>query len=174
MDGYKYNCYNLYDDDLVCYNFVRDELLDVDNIRKYFILDDDYDADIDYKHSIFNNDYAMCVDFYKRFEEMTRLCNFDFNYIMYKKIMPNVLAYTVDIDMQADVIRWLQTNDDISIVSIYALSIADEIIDKYRDFIRDILLDTTAKKIAINKIKRNKIVNDGLLLNLSMRDCGMF
>ena len=173
MDGYKYNCYKLYDDDVVCYIFVRDTLLNVDNIKEYYLLDDD-DDDIAYKHSIFNKDYDMCEDFYWSFEAMTRHCKFDYYYIMYKKIIPAVFTYADEFDMQPDVINWIQNNDDVRIVSLYALSIADGLIDNYRDFIKDVLLDTTAKKIAINKIKRNKIVNDGLLLNLSMRDCGMF
>ena len=175
MDGYKYNCYKLYDDDLVCYNFVRDALLNVDNIKKYYILDGDYDDDIDhYKHSIFNNDYALCEDFYWRFEAMTRHCKFDYYYILYRQIIPKVIAYSDELDMHTDVIHWIQNNDDIMIVSLYALSIADEMIDKYRDFIKDIVNDTTAKRLAINKLKRNKLVNEGILLNLSMRDCGMF
>jgi hypothetical protein len=35
------------------------------------------------------------------------------------------------------------------------------------------ILRTTSQKIAINKIKRNKIYNLGLCLKLNMRDCGM-
>jgi len=36
------------------------------------------------------------------------------------------------------------------------------------------IMRTTTQKIAVNKIKRNKIFNLGLGLKLSMRDCGMY
>ena len=59
-------------------------------------------------------------------------------------------------------------------IMMFALSFADEILDQYADFMNDVLNNITAKKIAISKIKRNRIVNEGLLLKLSMRDCGLF
>jgi hypothetical protein len=36
------------------------------------------------------------------------------------------------------------------------------------------IMRTTTQKIAVNKIKRNKIFNLGLGLKLSMRNCGMY
>ena len=41
----------------------------------------------------------------------------------------------------------------------------DEIMEKYNDCIF---------KLAINKLKRNKLVNDGFLLKVSIMKCGMF
>jgi hypothetical protein len=49
-----------------------------------------------------------------------------------------------------------------------------DIREEYKDFITDIFYNRTAKKIAISKLKRNKIVNEGILLKLSMKNCGMF
>jgi hypothetical protein len=93
---------------------------------------------------------------------------------MYRIIIPAVFSYAAEFDMEKDVIDWIKSNNDIKIVSLYALSIADEIIDSHLDFINDILNSTTARTIAISKLKRLSIVNNGLFLKLSMRDCGLF
>tara|TARA_R110000822_G_scaffold276133_1_gene398254 strand:- start:230 stop:706 length:477 start_codon:yes stop_codon:yes gene_type:complete len=44
----------------------------------------------------------------------------------------------------------------------------------YQKEIDEYNIDLVARKIAINKLKRNKIVNLGVLLNLSMKNSGIF
>jgi len=175
MDAYKYNCYKLCDDDIVSYRIVRDIILDTNNIKehfqKHYTNNDDYDDDAyEYKHMLFNN-YR---DNYTQFEKTIKECDLHYDYIMYRIIIPAVLEYADEFDMVNQVVDWIKDHNDSKIVDLYSLSIAEDIIDEYSDYIKDIVNNTTAKKIAINKLKRNKIVNEGILLNLSMRDCGMF
>jgi len=162
--------YKLYDDDIVAYKFVRDIILDPNNIKEHYRVDDD----TDYKYILFNHGDECCGKFYKDYKRMISNCEFDYNYIMYRIITPAVLEYADEYNMLRDVVDWIKEHNDTNTMCIYALSIAEDIIDDYKDYINDILNDTTARTIAINKIKRNKIVNGGILLNLSMRDCGMF
>jgi len=175
MGDYKYNCYKLYDDDIVSYKIVRDIILDPNNIKehfqKHYTNNDDYDEDAyEYKHMLFNN-YR---DNHPQFEKAIKECDFDYTYIMYRIITPATLEYADEFDMVNQVVDWIKDHNDSKIVDLYSLSIADEIINDYEDYIKDIVNDTTAKKIAINKLKRNKLVNNGFLLKVSIMRCGMF
>lgn len=166
--SYKNNYYKLYDYDEVAYKFVRDTLLDVDNIKRHFTL---YDVDYyngDYE-IIFNRSYKNCNYIRELFETMISECGFEYNYIMYRIITPAAVSYAREMDMEKDAIDWIIANDDTNIVSLYAISSIEEIMDTHQDFIKDILNGTTAKKIAINKLKRNKIVIEGLLLKISIK-----
>ena len=93
---------------------------------------------------------------------------------MYKIILPESLEYAEDSAMTEDVIYWLKKDNDDKILNFYGLSITSEIIDKYADYVNDIYNNTTARRIAISKLKRNKIVNEGILLKISMMRCGLF
>tara|TARA_R110000824_G_scaffold69935_2_gene179955 strand:+ start:1225 stop:1770 length:546 start_codon:yes stop_codon:yes gene_type:complete len=44
----------------------------------------------------------------------------------------------------------------------------------YQDIVDEYTNNTVAKRIAISKLKRNKIVNLGILLKISMRESGVF
>ena len=148
-----YSEFKQMDIDDVAYNYVRDELLNYHNIKKHYANIEDPQ---DYKQYLFN-------------ERESKIA-----YIMYRNITPVVLEYSEEYNIHNEVASWIYAGNDARMLSMFALSIADEIIDTYQDFINDILNDTTARKIAISKIKRNKIVNCGILMKLSMKNCGMF
>ena len=165
------NCYKKYDVDEIAYAFVRDELINYRNIKTYFRKGEDDD---DYKQRLFNSREISTVYLQLKFQKLVSHGNLDYNYIMYRVITPAALEYAADCDILSSVADWIYSGNDAQMIMMYALSFADEILDQYADFMNDVLNNITAKKIAISKIKRNRIVNEGLLLKLSMRDCGMF
>tara|TARA_R110000824_G_scaffold210923_1_gene396813 strand:- start:608 stop:1111 length:504 start_codon:yes stop_codon:yes gene_type:complete len=166
-----YSEFKQMDIDDVAYNYVRDELLNYHNIKQHYANIEDPQ---DYKQYLFNERESKIAYFHIKFQRIVSKCEHDYNYIMYRNITPVVLEYSEEYNIHNEVASWIYAGNDARMLSMFALSIADEIIDTYQDFINDILNDTTARKIAISKIKRNKIVNCGILMKMSMRDCGMF
>ena len=174
-----YYYYRQYDESEVPYKFVRDIILDPDNIKKHFQKefinneDDFTDYAYEYKHTLFNQDKET-RDNHRHFVSMINDCDFDYHYLMFRIITPVSFEYAEEYNITTDMVGWIKDQKDNKIFALYALSIADEIIEEYNDYIRNIVNDTTTEKIAISKLKRNRIVNEGILLKLSMKNCGMF
>ena len=161
--------YNQYGNTDVTYYFVRDIVLDPVNIKEHYVNDDNSE----YGYMLFDqSEYDIWTN-YLEFRALIKKCKFDYCYIMYKIILPLTFEYADGFDMTKDVIGWLKDDDD-KILNFYALSIVNEIINRYEDYINDILNNTTAKRIALMKLRRNKIVNEGIILKISMMRCGLF
>jgi len=166
----NYNQYDQCDNDNVTYTFIKDIVLDPSNIKEHYVIDDN----CEYGYRLFTESEYDNYENYRSFREMIRKLHFDYFYIMYKIILPETLEYADGLDMTIDVVGWLKNDDEDKIFNMYALSIVNEIIDEYEDYINDIVTNTTAKRLAINKLKRNKIVNNGIILKISMMRCGLF
>ena len=146
---------------------VEDMLLNPDNIKQFY----NSDNNLYYEDYIFDYGYN-CNIVYRLFELACMECNFDFDFIMLRIIIPEVLENgKYDIEYYAEHIKDEKYH---KLLCTYALIKARNIIEQYQDYILDICNNTTAKKIAINKLKRNKLVNNGFLLKVSMMRCGMF
>ena len=140
----RYNQYGITD---VTYYFVRDIVLDPSNIKEHYVNDDNYE----YGYSLFNQDEDEIWENYRKFIIMINKCKFDYYFMMYKIILPITFEYVDEFDMTKDLIDWLKKDNEDQIFNIYAISIVDEIINRYEDYINDIYNNTTAKKIALMK-----------------------
>ena len=172
MTDYQYNCYKLCGNTDVTYTFIKDIVLDPVNIKEHLPKIDDNICEYGYR--LFNQDEDEIYENYRKFREMIKKCKFDYFFIMYKIILPLTFEWADDFAMTEDVIDWLKKDDDDKILNFYGFSICYEMCDKYKDYIYDIFNDTTARRIALSKLKRNKIVNEGILLKISMMRCGLF
>ena len=166
----NYNQYDQCDNDNVTDKFIKDIVLTPSNIKEHYEIDDNFM----YGYRLFNQSEYDNYENYRTFREMIRKCNFDYFYIMYKIILPETLEYAEDFDMLKDVVGWLKNDDEDKIFNLYAFSIVYLTINRYEDYINDIYNNTTAKKIALMKLRRNKIVNEGIILKISMMRCGLF
>jgi hypothetical protein len=88
-------------------------------------------------------------------------------------MLPVIFEYAECVGIETDnIVNWLKNCAYHVVFGVYGLYFAEEIMDQYRG---DILhLYYIPRKIAISKLKRNRIVNEGILLKLSMKNCGMF
>ena len=147
---------------------VKEILLDYDNIKKYY----DPDEDDNYPHEFFNNDEEILMENYWKFRE----CVKDYNENVYEllfKMLPDVLEYADDVGMKIRHITiWFLRGSYHPIFGTYALKVAEEIMGEYDEYITNLYY--IPRKLAISKLKRNRIVNEGILLKLSMKNCGMF
>jgi|TARA_R110002072_G_scaffold190366_1_gene347350 hypothetical protein len=156
--------------------FVKAEVLDYTNIKNNYDKEDRYD----YKQCIFNWDDRVCIDFYNKFKEYVCGEGFEIDLILSNVINPSALVYAIEnkyeleYDIANRVNEWISDSDNYYLLNWYCFYITDDIIDKYQDFINDVFNDTTTKRVAIDKLKRNRIVNEGFLLKVSMMRCGMF
>ena len=148
-------------------DLVKEKLLDCYNIKKYY----DRKNRAEYKQSLFGGSHYDNIKFFQQFVKRAKLLGVNEYKILYK-ILPDVIYYCGEEEIFFT--RYIEDGDDFQILVLYALSVADDIINDYKDFMKDIVNNTTAKKIAISKLKRNKIVNEGILLKLSMKNCGLF
>mgnify|MGYP003629242706 FL=1 len=146
---------------------IEEKLLDYDNIKQYY--DPKYPED--YKLGLFNGCHYENIKFFDQFVQRAKLLGVNEYKILYK-LLPSVIDYCSEYELFFT--DYIEDGDDWQILTLYALSVADNIINEYEDFVNDIVNNTTAKKIAISKLKRNKLVNEGILLKLSMKNCGMF
>ena len=168
----NYSQYNQCDNDDVTYYFVRDIVLTPSNIKEH--LPKIGNNICEYGYRLFNQGHCGKYKNYRKFREMMSKCKFDYFCIMYKIILPLTFEWAGKFDMTEDVIGWLNNDDDDKIFNFYAFSIVYEIIEEYEDYINDIYNNTTAKKIALMKLRRNPIVNNGIILKISMMRCGLF
>ena len=146
---------------------IEEKLLGCDNIKKYY----DITQPEEYKFGLFNGCHYENIKFFHQFVQRAKLRGVNEYKILYK-LLPDVIDYCSEYELCFA--KYIEDGDDWQILILYALSVADNIINEYEDFVNDIVNNTTAKKIAISKLKRNKIVNEGILLKLSMKNCGMF
>ena len=156
--------------DIVCYNFVKERILDAERIIRH---DKEGFRGDDYKYRIFNYGNDSCNEVLNDFKSMVSKRKYNYHQLI-RSIIPTILYYAEETDYEYMIWEYIKENDDVNLFCLYSLSIAEEIIEKYEDYINDILNNTTAKGIAINKLKRNRIVNEGILLRISMKECGMF
>ena len=145
---------------------VKEWLLCPDNIKEKYGYDDE-----DYKGLIFDDYCTEDELFYEKFVDYITENKLNKYQILYA-MLPAVLEYEQN-DM-GYVCEWIENGNEPKILTTYALSIAGDIVDKYQNYIYEIRYGTTSRKIAISKLKRNKLVNEGILLKLSMKNCGMF
>ena len=148
---------------------IKKALFDYDNIKKYY----DPHEETDYPYALFNNDETLIRIHFSNWA--CYLDNFHKNIgakLYY--ILPEVIEYAEEYSCLDLVMKWIKTGQDRYIFTTYALSWCFHNLYEYEKYMNDIYYDTTARRIAINKLKRNKIVNEGILLKLSMKNCGMF
>jgi len=142
--------------------FIAQQFLDCDNIKKYYI-HEDWTA---YKHHLFNYDDEKCDSLYQKAQYDIQLDIL--------AMLPYCVDYMEEFNDEKSLLLHIKYGEYYKIFCIYALSVGDDIVNQYQDFIDDIKNDTTIRNIAISKLRRNKIVNNGFLLNQSIRNCGMF
>jgi hypothetical protein len=149
---------------------IKEMLLDYDNIKTYY----DPDRPNAYPHELFSFDEDLVIKNYNKFVRYSKKCNENpYEHILY--MLPSVIEYA-DYELGPDyVLNWIQECRYSVIFGNYGLYISEyDFMVEYKNYILDIYFDKTARKIAINKLKRNKIVNEGILLKLSMKNCGLF
>ena len=146
------------------YNFIQEIMLNPENIKNHY--------GEDYKYKLFNNGNEGCDKVFNDFKNMVSKRKFNYHEHM-RLITAGVVEYLDDEDF-GYFQKYLIEKDDCNLLMLYATYIADEIIEKYENYINDVTNNTTAKRIAINKLKRNKIANWGILLKISMKESGMF
>ena len=150
---------------------IEEILLDYTNIRQYY----DPQEDEDYPHELFNNNEDLVKTNYKKFKEYAEKCNANIYECLFR-MLPDVFDYAEYVGHQGHqvqrVARYLQRGNHRAVFALYALSVAEEIMDEYRDDILNLYF--IPRKLAIKKLMRNRIVNEGILLKLSMKNCGMF
>ena len=148
---------------------IKEILLDYKNIKKYY----DPKKDDEYPHQLFNNDEEVLINNYMIFVKCLKECNENPHAHLFK-MLPTVFEYATCVGLGDHyVIEWL--DDDCSyhyIFGTYAVAFAEEIMGEYDEYITNLYF--TPREIAISKLKRNRIVNEGVLLKLSMKNCGMF
>ena len=158
-DYEKINFYtdvNKYNDDFT--RFIRRKILDKHNIYKYFRSD----KFMSYANDLFwglNNDYLLdtalawpridrCVVKYIRLFHPSQFLHREFD---------------------------LKFKDELKQLTRYACIVYKSMIYCDRITLNKLInIHNTPFKIAINKLKRNKIVNEGFLLKVSMKQSGMF
>jgi hypothetical protein len=62
--------------------------------------------------------------------------------------------------------------EDYELIIVYFFDIWCEVFEDYLE--QEILFYRVSTRIAISKLKRNSIVNNGILLKLNMKNCGIF
>ena len=148
---------------------IKEALLDYDNIKKYY--DPKYPED--YKDYIFNDEEENIIINYNNFVNYIKSQDKHHFQVLYS-LLPIIFYHAQEYDFTDSVVDSIIEGNNSFIFATYAMAVADDIINEYEDFVNDIVNNTTAKKIAISKLKRNKLVNEGILLKLSMKNCGMF
>ena len=152
--------YGMFDQDNFLYHFVRDILLDYDNIIS---------------NEFFATFHTNQKEIYKKFVKLAVDLEYDVYEFMYKDILPAVIKYYENTSIDhLEYLEWINYNQHYKVFTVFCDVIGMDILGEYQDFIIDVVNYKTAKKIAISKLKRNKIVNEGILLKLSMKNCGMF
>jgi hypothetical protein len=147
---------------------IKEILLDYTNIRRYY----DPKDDEDYPHQLFNIDEDFLITNYNIFIRYAKKCD-ENPYECLFRMLPDVFEYAEWVGHEPDhVASWLKNYSYHPIFGTYALYAAEEIMDEYRGDILNLYF--IPRKLAIKKLMRNRIVNEGILLKLSMKNCGMF
>jgi hypothetical protein len=147
---------------------IKEILLDYKNIKKYY----DPKEDEDYPHELFNNDECVVIDNYIKFKIYTKEC-YENPYECLFRMLPYVFEYAECVGHEPEhVVRWLKNCCYHPVFGTYALYAAEEIMDECRGDILNLYF--IPRKLAIKKLMRNRIVNEGILLKLSMKNCGLF
>ena len=142
MRSKKYSCYKRYDDGDIAYNFVKDIILDPDNITNLYrhsrvgwgeFLVEEYGC------MLFTEKQQMAYN-YHRFRNMTLYCMCDMDYQIEEIIKPAIYYYGDDDNIPSYYdVDCLKDYNDIEIFNLFALLIADRIIDKNWLHIENIL-----------------------------------
>ena len=152
--------YGMFDQDIFLYHFVRDIVLDYDIIISRGF------------HTLFSKNQK---EMYKKFVKLAVDLEYDVYEFMYEDVLPTVIKYYENISIDSLVyLEWIRRGQHYKVFALFCHVIGTDIREEYKDFIIDVVNYKTARKIAISKLKRNKIVNEGILLKLSMKNCGMF
>ena len=147
---------------------IKEALFDYDNIKKYYV--PEYPED--YKDELFNDEENIIIN-YNNFVNYIKSQDKHHFQVLYS-LLPIIFYHAQEYDFTDSVVDSIIEGNNSFIFATYAMAVADDIINEYQKYMNDIYYDTTARRIAINKLKRNKIVNEGILLKLSMKNCGMF
>ena len=139
------------------YDWLKDIIL-VWNLHEH------YEGNIDeYLYYIFA-DNLYYNDLEKTIQEPYK-CDFDMEEVILRYAIPTIFEQFERRRDIKDIIKCLINEDYIEIFNEFAILLGYSILNEYF---------STARRIAISKLKRNKIVNNGILLKISMRDCGLF
>lgn len=171
--------------------YIKDILLDYNNISKILDLSSisseptlEYASVIEligdyvsYAQDVFDNEDKEEED------KLNMLFNFKNNIakenyyqIMFSIIMPKALNYDTFRAFKAcrnlTRYRWVENSNsnllsEFTLLSLYSEYWAKYNLEYYQEFINDVSFNITARKIAIKKLKRNKIVKEGFLLKVS-------
>ena len=152
--------YGMFDQDIFLYHFVRDIVLDYDIIIS---------------SGFYTTFHKNQKEIYKKFVKLAVDLEYDVYEFMYEDVLPTVIKYYENISVDSlEYLGWIQRGQHYKVFTVFCNVIGMDILEEYQDFIIDVVNYKTARKIAISKLKRNKIVNEGILLKLSMKNCGMF
>ena len=142
MKSKKYSCYKRCDYEIVAYDFVRDIILDADNITNLYrhsrvgwgeFLVEEYGC------MLFTEKQQMAYN-YHRFRNMTLYCMCDMDYQIEEIIKPAIYYYAEDYNIPSYYdVDCLKDYNNIEIFNLFALLIADRIIDKNWLYIENIL-----------------------------------
>jgi len=123
-------------------------------------------------------DYPTQIFDSNKFESERLYLDFSLNHagVDFLEILPDCAEYAKKFNMLEEFTTKMIEEDWGYFFTLYAISLGRNIIYCFREKFDKILQHYQYKifEIAINKLKRNKIVNKGFLLKISMKRSGMF
>ena len=148
---------------------IKEALFNYDNIKQYY---DPKDPD-HYKYELFRINEETLIINYNNFVNHIKRQGYHHFEVLYR-LLPLIFEDGKEHDINAYIVEWIIQGNNSLVFGTYAVYFCENISQKDKDYIEDIYNNTTAKKIAISKLQRNRIVNEGILLKLSMKNCGLF
>ena len=149
-------------------DYIKNKLCDYDTIRQsltphighYF-----FNVFTDNELRIMTDKLEPNIDYFTLLSYLSRgsfIGNYELNDLLCENNKFDVLKKALVVYYKVELYAWDFNNDRPVRRYLY-----QTVIDEYQQ-------NTVAKRIAISKLKRNKIVNFGILLKISMRESGVF